>query len=97
MEIRFTGLRPGEKLNESLFARSEENVPTGHPRISATRGAVLPDDLDAGLAELYAAAAENDAEAVRKRLAALVPEYQPPVMTAPAARDLLDSLWLDDF
>jgi FlaA1/EpsC-like NDP-sugar epimerase len=97
VEIRFTGLRPGEKLNESLFARSEENVPTGHPRISATRGAVLPDDLDAGLAELYAAAAENDAEAVRKRLAALVPEYQPPVMTAPAARDLLDSLWLDDF
>ncbi|SEL49632.1 polysaccharide biosynthesis protein [Streptacidiphilus jiangxiensis] len=97
VQIRFTGLRPGEKLNETLFAEAEENVPTAHPRISATRGAVLPDNLDTGLKELYEAAGHNDSCAVRRRMAALVPEYRPPLLTEPAARDLLDTLWLDDF
>jgi FlaA1/EpsC-like NDP-sugar epimerase len=97
VQIRFTGLRPGEKLNETLFAEAEENVPTAHPRISATRGAVLPDYLDTGLKELYEAAGRNDASVVRRRMAALVPEYRPPLLTEPAARDLLDTLWLDDF
>jgi O-antigen biosynthesis protein WbqV len=31
IEIRFTGLRPGEKLFEELFHGSEPPVPTGHP------------------------------------------------------------------
>ena len=32
IEIKYTGLRAGEKLNEKLFA-SEEFIKTGHPRI----------------------------------------------------------------
>lgn len=31
IEIRFTGLRPGEKLFEELFHGNEPPVPTGHP------------------------------------------------------------------
>ena len=34
--IRFTGLRPGEKLNEALFSENEERTPTDHERIWKT-------------------------------------------------------------
>ena len=37
VQIHFTGLRPGEKLNETLFGTAEEQAPTEHPRITVTR------------------------------------------------------------
>ena len=36
VEVRFTGMRPGEKLNESLFSEHEHPLPTDHPRIFRT-------------------------------------------------------------
>ncbi|MCA9237600.1 MAG: polysaccharide biosynthesis protein [Planctomycetales bacterium] len=33
VEIKFTGLRPGEKLYEELYGDSEANQPTAHPKI----------------------------------------------------------------
>src|SRR6266851_1311526 len=39
VEISFTGLRGGEKLNEALFSEAEERLHTEHPRIWATRAA----------------------------------------------------------
>ena len=41
----FTGLRPGEKLHETLFGELEERLPTVNPAISATRPGRLPDDF----------------------------------------------------
>jgi FlaA1/EpsC-like NDP-sugar epimerase len=46
--IRLTGLRPGEKLHESLVCSTETVIPTAHPKIMAVFGklpeaACLPD------------------------------------------------------
>lgn len=75
--IRFTGLRPGEKLNEKVFSDSEVRLPTAHSKVWATRAPEVPADLGPMLHELYAAAAVNDAERTLALLLHLLPEYQP--------------------
>jgi FlaA1/EpsC-like NDP-sugar epimerase len=77
VQIRFTGLRPGEKLHETLFGQHEERLPTVNPAISATRPEPLPDSFAGSLDKLYAAAADADDELVRTLLGELVPEYRP--------------------
>jgi FlaA1/EpsC-like NDP-sugar epimerase len=37
IDIKFTGLRPGEKLYEELFADTEQQLPTHNPKISIAR------------------------------------------------------------
>jgi FlaA1/EpsC-like NDP-sugar epimerase len=37
IKIKFTGLRPGEKLYEELFADAEQQLPTHNPKISIAR------------------------------------------------------------
>jgi FlaA1/EpsC-like NDP-sugar epimerase len=75
--IRFTGLRPGEKLNEKVFSDSEVRLPTAHPKVWATRSSEVPADLPAMLDDLYAAAAINDPVGTVARLRAMLPDYQP--------------------
>ncbi|HEU4421115.1 MAG TPA: nucleoside-diphosphate sugar epimerase/dehydratase [Pilimelia sp.] len=75
--IRFTGLRPGEKLNEKLFSDSEVRQRTAHPKVWATRASEVPADMPELLGELYAAAAANDPVATLAQLHRLLPEYQP--------------------
>ncbi|MDQ1717572.1 MAG: hypothetical protein QOE89_1525, partial [Pseudonocardiales bacterium] len=75
--IRFTGLRPGEKLNEKVFSDAELRLKTSHPKIWATRGAGLPPGLTEHLEQLFASAEINDAEGSRQLLRELLPEYLP--------------------
>jgi FlaA1/EpsC-like NDP-sugar epimerase len=77
VRIKFTGLRPGEKLNEKIFSDSEIRLPTAHPKVWATRASELPADLSAMLDQLYAAAANNDSETTLNLLRRMLPEYQP--------------------
>jgi FlaA1/EpsC-like NDP-sugar epimerase len=96
-EVQFTGLRPGEKLNETLFSGSEQRVATAHPRISATFGEPVPADFDSRLARLFDTAAENRVDDVRELLADLVPDYKPPAQPVGALNGLFDSFYPDDF
>ena len=75
LEIRFTGLRPGEKLHETLFAAGEERLPTVNKGIWATRPTRLPDDFAGRLEKLYSAAADGLDDQVRAMLEDLMPEY----------------------
>jgi FlaA1/EpsC-like NDP-sugar epimerase len=77
LHIRFTGLRPGEKLAEALFSEGEERRATGHPRIWATDAAPPGDDFNGRLDDLCYAAMGNRVDEVRCRLARLIPEYVP--------------------
>jgi FlaA1/EpsC-like NDP-sugar epimerase len=95
--IRYTGLRPGEKLSEALFSASEQEIPTAHPRISATQGGLEFDDLAEGLDRLHAAAASNVPDKTRAVLGDVVPEYTPPPEPAGTGTALLSSFYPDDF
>jgi O-antigen biosynthesis protein WbqV len=78
IKIVYTGLRPGEKLHEELFAAAEELIP------SAADGVKLAKSYTVDLAQLKAALAELAAQlqagaddaAAAKALANLVPEYR---------------------
>ena len=80
--IEFTGLRPGEKLEESLTSSRDLLTPTVHPRIMAAREFEVPNDFGSRLAKLYVAADGNDARLVLHHLQDLLPDYRPSV-TAP--------------
>lgn len=84
-EVRFTGLRPGEKLHEELFCTGESRLPTDHPRISRAAAAVPAAGFRAGLHELYDAARHNRPDEVFAHLRKLVPEYAPTLAPVPAA------------
>ena len=77
VHVKYTGLRPGEKLIEELFGAGEEAKPTDHPRISMTVAPPPPAGFRAGLQELYDAAAHNRPDEVFRHLRRLVPEYSP--------------------
>ncbi len=77
VEVRFTGMRPGEKLNEALFSEHEHPEPTDHPRIFRTVSDHHVSGLHRQLRALYDLAAHNDAVAVRELLRLMLPDYHP--------------------
>jgi FlaA1/EpsC-like NDP-sugar epimerase/dTDP-4-amino-4,6-dideoxygalactose transaminase len=87
VQIRYTGLRPGEKLAEALFSEREARCPTSHPRIWSTRLRAPGTGFAEGLERLYAAAEINQPDVVRAILTELLPEYSP--ATAAPAGDLV--------
>jgi FlaA1/EpsC-like NDP-sugar epimerase len=85
IEIRFTGIRPGEKLYEELANDDEQTRPTAHEKIRVWQlPSAQPEQVRRGLALLSeAAAGGNDREAITA-LARCVPEYNPRIPLADA-------------
>ena len=77
IEIRFTGLRDGEKLYEEVLNEEETSKPTFHPKIKIAQVRAY-DYADANLridALVHACAVEGDMQIV-KRMKEIVPEFK---------------------
>lgn len=89
IDIRITGLRPGEKLNEQLLFQAEEILPTPHPKIHRVESRLeIGDDFDARIDELADSAVQSREDRVRALLSSLVPSYQPGEAEEAASRSL---------
>ncbi|HEY6834338.1 MAG TPA: polysaccharide biosynthesis protein, partial [Pseudolabrys sp.] len=77
IQITFTGIRPGERLHEILFAREEETADIGIPGIVAAKP-VQPslDSIRAWLATLEQGVARNERTAIYNLLRDAVPEFR---------------------
>jgi FlaA1/EpsC-like NDP-sugar epimerase len=72
VEIRFVGVRPGEKLHEQLWNDHEVAEPTTHPKILvAAQAPVDPVWLDAQIGELERLVEENDTLELVSQLTAM--------------------------
>ena len=77
IEIKITGLRPGEKLYEELLI-GDNPMPTQHPRIMKAHEEFVPwSELQPQLHSLQIAAENSDIEMIRGLLQRLVKGYQP--------------------
>jgi FlaA1/EpsC-like NDP-sugar epimerase len=76
VEIQFTGLREGEKLDEELFYGHEKVIPTSCEKIKRTNGALRNwAELCRQLDELRASMSIDGAAPIRAKIKEIVPEY----------------------
>jgi FlaA1/EpsC-like NDP-sugar epimerase len=83
VQIRFTGVRPGEKLYEELARDDEQTAPTSHEKIRVWKLPEADPAEVAGSLDLLSNALDSSNQAITA-LAVCVPEYQP--HGKPAAR-----------
>jgi FlaA1/EpsC-like NDP-sugar epimerase len=89
IEIRVTGLRPGEKLYEELLI-GDNPLPTSHSRILKAHEDFLPwDVLQTKLAKLNELLDLNNVPQIRRVLKEVVPGYQPD-------GDVVDWVWMEN-
>jgi FlaA1/EpsC-like NDP-sugar epimerase/lipopolysaccharide/colanic/teichoic acid biosynthesis glycosyltransferase len=77
--IKFTGLRPGEKLEEELELTGEQAIPTAHKKIKIWRSEKRPHShIAKEIVELLDLASHHPSrEQVVHKLKSIVPEYRP--------------------
>jgi len=80
VEIRFTGLREGEKLNEQLFYEQEKVIPSSCEKIKRTCGPLKDwPSLCRQLDELRASMSIDGPAPVRAKVKEIIPEYCCPI------------------
>jgi FlaA1/EpsC-like NDP-sugar epimerase len=79
IEIKYTGLRPGEKMFEELNFADERLVPTTHPKIRSyvSDRQLDPMHIRAALASLRQMAERQDIAELLLKLKELIPDYNP--------------------
>jgi len=90
IEIRLTGLKPGEKLHEEVVEDASRSVDSGHPHILVLAAPDMTVDAKKEAAEMEALISSRDRAALLGRLREIVPTYAPSVtaakLAAPAGR-----------
>jgi len=78
IEIKFTGMRQGEKLYEEMFFSAENVLTTDHPKVLRARNGILPDGVMRRIEALVGAAeAEHPDHELKSLLRTLVPDFHP--------------------
>ena len=93
IEIRFSGVRPGEKLYEELSTDAEHADKTKHPQVYI--GRIKSHDWNevvSGVDSLHELARAGDADLVRAALGEMVPEYTTGRPTRTAMRTTSETL-----
>ncbi len=75
IEIKITGLRPGEKLYEELLAKEENTLPTHHPKILRAKVRESNEDQIKAIEELINMFNSQDNFAIVGKMKAIVPEF----------------------
>lgn len=79
IEIKYSGIRPGEKLHEELFTPGESYRRTEHDKIFVIESAahtLLPSRLNPGVAQLEEAVYAHQIDELRRVLHALLPDFE---------------------
>ena len=75
IEIKITGLRPGEKLFEELLADKENTLPTHHPQILKGKVCLAPENTINAIEDLISLFDGQDNIEIVKQMKLIVPEF----------------------
>lgn len=85
IEIRLTGLKPGEKLHEEVVEDASRSVDSAHPHILVLVAADRTPDVKKEAASMEALISSRDRAALLSRLREIVPTYEPSETAARSA------------
>jgi len=77
IDIKITGLRPGEKLYEEPLCNSEEALPTTHEKVNISRARIISSSFDEKLDRLINLQKGQNRIGFISLMQSIVPEYTP--------------------
>ena len=75
IEIKLTGLRPGEKLYEELLSKDENTLPTHHPKILKAKERISETSLEEIESLINLLESQDNIEIVKK-MKEIIPEFK---------------------